>query len=538
MKKSTVTWLSRRIVLGIVIFVLGVGAFLIPYGKASARIRSRSLARLAIYQNEASLAADELEPYRYTAELPEIELADAGWSVEAESAELPHGARVQRKREGFSGIGYVTGLPSHTESALVIPVTVPYSQHYSVTLCVASNFPADGIMRINGATALPYTLNGGAEFIRITFYGIFLQAGDNVISIDTGDGETECDYVEMNNDNSVYNIDFDIRAENCDPNASEQTKKLYHFLRNHWGSHMLTGQYVSSAQNRELSLIYAQTGQLPAIRFGELGTDNDASQVEAACDWALTMHGIVGFMWQWGAPDSGSVYAAESNYNLKNALDRVDLSALAVMSYDDAASAVSAGQLPKAVLPLLHDIDSTARSLRVLADLDIPVLWRPLHEAGGGWYWWGAFGEESYQKLWKLLFQRLTSYHDINNLIWIWNGQSTSYLVPVNTFDIAAVDVYLPPDHLFGSRYEQYLSLARITDGKKLLALSECSALPDLEMLLLDQSIWSFFGLWYGEYIMNADGTFADTYYSSNDLYNLYNSEFALSLNDFLSIYQ
>ena len=301
---------------------------------------------------------------------------------------------------------------------------------------------------------------------------------------------------------------------------------------------MLTGQYVADANNRELQLIYAQTGQLPAIRFSELGTDRDSAQVQAAADWAAGMHGIVGLMWQWGAPDSGSVYAAESQFDLQGALDRVDISALASMSYDDAASAVSAGQLPRNVLPLLREIDRTAKSLRVLADMDVPVLWRPLHEAGGGWYWWGAFGEETYQKLWKLLFQRLTSYHEINNLIWIWNGQSTAYLVPANTYDIAAVDVYLPADHLYGSRYEQYLSLARITGGSKLLALSECSALPDLKMLLVDQSIWSFFGLWYGEYIMNPDGSFSDRYYSSNDLFNLYNSEFALSLNDFLSVYQ
>ncbi len=100
------------------------------------------------------------------------------------------------------------------------------------------------------------------------------------------------------------------------------------------------------------------------------------------------------------------------------------------------------------------------------------------------------------------------------------------------------MDVYLPADHTFGSRYEQFLSLARITNGRKMLALSECSALPDLKMMAVDSAVWSFFGLWYGEYIMKPDGSFSDAYYSSNDLYNLYNSKLALSLNDFLSLYQ
>ena len=119
----------------------------------------------------------------------------------------------------------------------------------------------------------------------------------------------------------------------------------------------------------------------------------------------------------------------------------------------------------------------------------------------------------------------------------MWNGQSDSFLVPEDTYDIASVDVYLETKMEYGSRYEQYQSLARITDGRKLLALSECSSIPNQEMMQLDNSLWSFFGLWYGEYLMNPDGTFADTYYSSSDLYNLYNSELALSLNDFVALY-
>ena len=132
----------------------------------------------------------------------------------------------------------------------------------------------------------------------------------------------------------------------------------------------------------------------------------------------------------------------------------------------------------------------------------------------------------------------MTEYHHLDNLIWIWNGQSAAYLVPENTYDIASVDIYLQPQMQYGSRFEQFLSLKKITGGRKLLALSECSSLPDPEMMQIDRSVWSFFGLWYGDYLMNPDGTFCDTYYSSNDLYKLYNSEQALTLNDFQSLYQ
>ena len=90
----------------------------------------------------------------------------------------------------------------------------------------------------------------------------------------------------------------------------------------------------------------------------------------------------------------------------------------------------------------------------------------------------------------------------------------------------------------YGSRYEQFLALAGITKGKKLLGLSECSAFPDPEMMQIDHSMWSFFGRWCGDYLMDPDGNFPNTDESNIDLYNLYNSKLTLSLNDFLSFYQ
>ena len=43
--------------------------------------------------------------------------------------------------------------------------------------------------------------------------------------------------------------------------------------------------------------------------------------------------------------------------------------------------------------------------------MDVPVLWRPLHEASGGWFWWGAKGPEPFKQLWELMFQRFTQVH-------------------------------------------------------------------------------------------------------------------------------
>jgi hypothetical protein len=44
---------------------------------------------------------------------------------------------------------------------------------------------------------------------------------------------------------------------------------------------------------------------------------------------------------------------------------------------------------------LVYDMDVIAWKLLVLQAYNIPVIWRPLHEADGGWSWWGAYGPES-----------------------------------------------------------------------------------------------------------------------------------------------
>ena len=71
-----------------------------------------------------------------------------------------------------------------------------------------------------------------------------------------------------------------------------------------------------------------------------------------------------------------------------------------------------------------EDINIIAKALKTLQKKKIPVLFRPLHEASGGWFWWGASGAEPYKKLYIHLYDRLTNYHKLNNIIWVWNGDS------------------------------------------------------------------------------------------------------------------
>ncbi|MFR4476933.1 MAG: hypothetical protein ACLT3Y_06835 [Ruminococcus callidus] len=37
----------------------------------------------------------------------------------------------------------------------------------------------------------------------------------------------------------------------------------------------------------------------------------------------------------------------------------------------------------------------------------------------------------------------MTEYHHLNNLLWVWNGQSSSFLVDSSQYDIASLDLYV-----------------------------------------------------------------------------------------------
>jgi len=73
---------------------------------------------------------------------------------------------------------------------------------------------------------------------------------------------------------------------------------------------------------------------------------------------------------------------------------------------------------------IIVDINHIASLLKELQNVNMPVIWRPLHENDGQWFWWGGTEHsEACAKLWKLLYKKLVYEHKISNLIWLWNGK-------------------------------------------------------------------------------------------------------------------
>ena len=79
---------------------------------------------------------------------------------------------------------------------------------------------------------------------------------------------------------------------------------------------------------------------------------------------------------------------------------------------------------------------------------------------------------------------------------------------------------------------DRFYGLQKIA-ANKIVALSECSTIPDLTDSLRDNAMWSFFGLWYGEYLMD------DTtgYTTRKQMIEAYNSNVVLTLSKYLAWY-
>ena len=88
--------------------------------------------------------------------------------------------------------------------------------------------------------------------------------------------------------------------------------------------------------------------------------------------------------------------------------------------------------------------------------------------------------------------------------------------------DIVSMDIYTDSDISGNSRM---LDAIHYTIRTKPCALTECGRVPNPDLLKRDNSYWLWFGLWRGDYIINADGSISYEHTSAEDLDYAYNNE-------------
>jgi mannan endo-1,4-beta-mannosidase len=151
-----------------------------------------------------------------------------------------------------------------------------------------------------------------------------------------------------------------------------------------------------------------------------------------------------------------------------------------------------------------------------LREAGVPVLWRPLHEAEGGWFWWGSRGPETAKALYRLMFVRFTRHHRLDNLIWVWtttdNDDAINWYPGDDYVDIVASDLYARPGAR-GDFSTVFDRLRKLYQGRKPLALGECGALPGITT----RAPWLWFLCWDDNIVrpaVNPPGLLRATYRS------------------------
>lgn len=350
------------------------------------------------------------------------------------------------------------------------------------------------------------------------------------------------DFMRRVKDTHYENASFEM----TNPNASKEAKELMRLFKENYGKKVFSGQYIDTYQdyteekfldengkmtilktNEMTALTDANGGKLPAVAgFDFTGVETGAAHpdnmVRLATEW-YNMGGIVTFCWHWlvqtdvtaDPSRSGLVtmYQKDTNFNLREVL------------------ADKNSQLYKM---LISDIDKVSEKLAVLRDAGVPVLWRPLHEAAGGWFWWGSQGEEAYKELYHTMYEIMTHEKGLNNLIWVYNGQGDDWYVGDDKADIIGDDPYTinnknslyALDRARANRFKYQLRAS----GTKMIGMSENAPIPDIDKMFDKNTKWLFFCTWMREYVALKESN------SEYGMTNRYNDEFT-SVEELKKIY-
>ena len=148
-----------------------------------------------------------------------------------------------------------------------------------------------------------------------------------------------------------------------------------------------------------------------------------------------------------------------------------------------------------------EDLKNAAAYLKLLRDADIPVLWRPFHEAAGGWFWWGK-DAASFKSLWIAMFNYFKT-EGLDNLIWVWTteGNDADWYPGDQYVDIVGRDVY---NKETADCVLEYTSIAE-NYGNKIVSLSECGTVGLISEQWASGARWSWFMPWYDG--TNEDGS-------------------------------
>ncbi len=382
-----------------------------------------------------------------------------------------------------------------------------------------------------------------------------MKVGENSITV--GNMSIGVDYITVERHPDPT---FKISAIPVTPNASESAMKVKTFLRDNFMKKTISGMMISDQNfnydygnmrlippggctpadsckfsdeevswkgQTDIAEFYKRSGHYPAIGgfdmlFAAGGhhdegwflgyTENNLLMTEEL--WK--MGGIPTYTWHWKVGEDTVFYTKDAypnnGFNASGCTEGVKGTSEnnTCFNYTKAFKGDKCAEIDETsqeYKDIVADVDIVSGYFKQLQEKGIAVVWRPLHEASGGWFWWGAGSAECYVQLYRLVFNRMVGTNGLKNLIWVWNintdpsfGYDYSALnaawYPGDEYvDIVAVDVYDPlNDHNSGANY--FNKIVSDVGTNKMIALSENGAIPDIDSIAEDKAYWSYWMTW------------------------------------------
>ena len=391
-----------------------------------------------------------------------------------------------------------------------------------------------------------------------------LNAGKNTLKIKSSWGWTMFDYFTVGS-----TVLPDIKASQstpCDPLATKEAQSLMAYLNGVYGKNILSGQqeiYSSGhGGNFEVEFDYLKdtTGKLPAVRgFDFLNEANilygsEDKTTDRIIDWVNNKNGIATASWHLTVPKNFASYKVgdkidwgQATYSCEWDSGKTKNTATDFNTANVLKSGTKENEYYMACLKEL------ATYLKKIQDADVPLIFRPLHEAEGGggetgsWFWWGASGSEVYKGIWKLTYDTLTEEYGLHNIIWEWNSYnfdtSANWYPGDDYVDIIGYDKYSCVKYLAennwqasyvhddGSYSSTFYGIMEKYDSKKMVALAENDSFSTVGNLTEDKAGWLYFCTWYdggGKTDFLSDPIFN----TKEDTIEMYQSDYCITLDE------
>ncbi|PZX16833.1 mannan endo-1,4-beta-mannosidase [Breznakibacter xylanolyticus] len=354
--------------------------------------------------------------------------------------------------------------------------------------------------RLNDKPVNPLNLSLDGE--KITIKNISLEQGmiyELIVSqeaVMSYDGNVPADEHRISF-STVPKPDQVISTSLVTPSPSPEAVNVYNFLLENYRKNIISATMANVSWNiNEAEWVKQHTGKFPAMvtfDYGHLPASPanwiDYSQTAVVENW-WGQKGLISAGWHWIVPRyEGHADINKFTYKPEETTFR-------------AVNALKDGTWENKILKA--DLEKMAGYLFLLKNKNIPVIWRPLHEAAGNiyeynngtaWFWWGYDGAETYVQLWRYMFDYFKA-QGLNNLIWVWTTQTKdNAFYPGDAYvDIVGRDIY--NNSTLTNLAAQFTSI-QDAYPTKMVTLSECGNVAKMSAQWAAGAEWSFFMPWY-----------------------------------------